>query len=129
MPFIRVELLTGKTPEFKQAVLDEIHGALVDAFAIPDDDRTQRLVERTPECFEFPAHRRPDPVLIEITCFAGRSLEAKRKLYRRLSERLQLRPGIDPRNVCVVLKEVPRENWGLGGRGADQIDLGFKVDV
>ena len=129
MPFIRVELLAGKTPEFKKAVLDEVHAALVDAFKIPDDDRTQRLVELAPEAFEFPAARRPDPVLIEITCFSGRSLEAKRQLYRRLAERLVVRPGIEPRNVCVVLNDVPRENWGFDGVGADQLELRYKVEV
>ncbi len=129
MPFIRVELLAGKTPEFKKAVLDEVHAALVDAFKIPDDDRTQRLVELAPEAFEFPAARRPDPVLIEITCFSGRSLEAKRQLYRRLAERLAVRPGIEPRNVCVVLNDVPRENWGFDGVGADQLELRYKVEV
>ena len=129
MPFIRVELLAGKSPAFKQAVLDQVHEALVEAFRIPDHDRTQRLIALPPEHFEFPIARRPDPILIEITCFTGRSLQAKRLLYRRLAERLKDRPGVDPANVCVVLKEVPRENWGLGGVGADEIDLGFKVDV
>jgi phenylpyruvate tautomerase PptA (4-oxalocrotonate tautomerase family) len=129
MPFVRIELLTGKTPEFKRALLEQVHLALVDAFRIPDDDRTQQLYELPPEAFEFPAARRPDPVLIEITCFSGRSLEAKRSLYRRLTERLGENPGVEARNVCIVLKEASRENWGLGGQGADQIDLGFKVDV
>ncbi len=129
MPFVRIELAAGKTHEFRRAVLDEVHAALVDAFRIPEDDRTQRLIELPRESFEFPAARRPDPILIEITCFAGRSLEAKRTLYRRLAERLQARPGIEPRNVCVVLKEVPRENWGFGGVASDQVDLGFKVEV
>ncbi len=129
MPFVRIQMLAGKTPEYKQAVLEQVHLALVDAFRIPDDDRTQQLYELPPEAFEFPARRRPDPVLIEITCFCGRSLEAKRQLYRRLAERLGEKPGIEARNVCVVLKEVPREDWSFGGKGADQIDLGFKVDV
>jgi 4-oxalocrotonate tautomerase family enzyme len=129
MPFVRIEVTSGKSPEFKKALLDEVHAALVDAFRIPDDDRTQRIVEHAPEAFEFPAARRPDPVIVEITCFTGRSLEAKRQLYRRLTERLAVRPGVEARNVCVVLNEVPRENWGFGGLGADQIDLGFKVNV
>jgi len=129
MPFVRIELRAGKTAAFKQAVLDEVHAALVDAFQIPDHDRTQRLIELPADAFEFPAERRPDPILIEIACFAGRSLEAKRVLYRRLAERLAERPGIEARNVCVVLNEVPRESWGFGGVGADQMQLGYKVDV
>ena len=129
MPFIRIELLAGKSPEFKQAVLDEVHAALVEAFRIPDHDRTQRLFELERAAFEFPADRRPDPILIEIACFTGRSVEAKRLLYRRVAERLGVRPGVEARNVCLVLKEVPRENWGFGGTAGDQLDLGFKVEV
>jgi phenylpyruvate tautomerase PptA (4-oxalocrotonate tautomerase family) len=129
MPFVRIEVVAGKTREFKQAVLDQVHEALVEAFRIPDHDRTQRLIELPRESFEFPVARRPDPILIEIACFSGRSVEAKRLLYRRLAERLRDKPGVDPVNVCVVLNEVPRENWGFGGVGADQIDFGFKVEV
>jgi len=129
MPFVRIELVAGKPREFRQALLDQVHEALVEAFRIPDHDRTQRLFELPAENFEFPIARRPDPILIEITCFSGRSVEAKRLLYQRIAERLKERPGVDPKNVCVVLKEVQRENWGFAGVGADQIDFGFKVEV
>jgi phenylpyruvate tautomerase PptA (4-oxalocrotonate tautomerase family) len=129
MPFVRIELLAGKTTSFKHALLDEVHAALVEAFRIPDHDRTQRLFELQPDAFEFPKDRRPDPILIEIACFTGRSTAAKQLLYRRMAERLQQRLGVEPRNVCVVLKEVPRQNWGFAGQAADQIDFGFKVDV
>ncbi len=40
-----------------------------------------------------------------------------------------MRPGIEPRNVCVVLNDVPRENWGFDGVGADQLELRYKVEV
>jgi phenylpyruvate tautomerase PptA (4-oxalocrotonate tautomerase family) len=122
-------MLAGKTVEYKQAVLDEVHAALVEAFRIPDHDRTQRLIELQKDAFEFPDERRPDPILIEIACFSGRSIEAKRRLYRRLTERLEKRPGVEPRNVCIVLKEIPRENWAFNGLAADQMDLGFRIDV
>ena len=29
----------------------------------------------------------------------------------------------------VTLIEVARENWGLGGRPASEIDVGFKIEV
>jgi hypothetical protein len=71
MPFVRIEVVAGKTREFKQAVLDQVHEALVEAFRIPDHDRTQRLIELPRESFEFPVARRPDPILIEIACFTA----------------------------------------------------------
>ena len=129
MPFVRVEMRRGKTRGFKRALLDQIHEALVEAIEIPADDRTQRLYELAPDRFEFPEHRRDDLILIEITMFKGRSTEAKRLLFRRIAERLAEKPGIDPRNVAVVLHEPPLENWGFGGVAASDTDLGFKVEV
>jgi hypothetical protein len=56
----------------------------VEAIRIPDDDRTQRIVEHEPENFESPSGSSCGYTLIEITAFPGRSGEAKRNLYRAL---------------------------------------------
>ncbi len=42
MPLVKVEIIKGKPQEYKQALLDGIHDALVEAFKIPEDDRIQR---------------------------------------------------------------------------------------
>jgi hypothetical protein len=45
MQLVKVEIFKGKTKEYKEALLDGIHDALLTAFKIPMDDRTQRLYE------------------------------------------------------------------------------------
>jgi phenylpyruvate tautomerase PptA (4-oxalocrotonate tautomerase family) len=66
---------------------------------------------------------------VEITLFAGRSLEAKRRLYQGIVRRFA-DLGIPPGEVVIVLHEVPRENWGIrGGHPASEVDLGFEVAV
>jgi phenylpyruvate tautomerase PptA (4-oxalocrotonate tautomerase family) len=38
--------------------------------------------------------------------------------------------GISADDILVVLQEPSMENWGIrGGRSADEVDLGFRVDV
>ncbi len=38
--------------------------------------------------------------------------------------------GIEPKDIRIVLYELPLENWGIrGGVPASEVDLGFKVDV
>jgi phenylpyruvate tautomerase PptA (4-oxalocrotonate tautomerase family) len=38
--------------------------------------------------------------------------------------------GVDPRDVLIVLNEIPLENWGIrGGQSAADVDLGFALDV
>lgn len=81
MPLVRLVIRTGRPVEEKRALLDAVHNALVEAFRIPEDDRTQRIDEYAPENFEIPPGRSANYTLVEITAFPGRSLEAKRNLY------------------------------------------------
>ena len=85
MPLVRVEILKGKTQEYKKAILDGVHAALVEAFKIPDDDRTQCLYELEKDCFEIPPGKTGKMTLIELTVFKGRSLEARKISIRPLS--------------------------------------------
>jgi phenylpyruvate tautomerase PptA (4-oxalocrotonate tautomerase family) len=67
--------------------------------------------------------------LISIDAFAGRSLDAKRALYAATVANLA-RVGIPKDHVKVLLREIPRENWGIrGGQAACDVELGFKIDV
>ena len=67
--------------------------------------------------------------LVEISMFPGRSLAAKRKLYKKIVENLSTL-GIPAKDIRIVLHEVPMDNWGIrGGVPASEVDIGFKVDV
>lgn len=130
MPLVKVELLKGKSREYKKAILDGVHAALAESLKIPDHDRTQRLYELDPAHFEIPPSKTENVTLIEITMFKGRSTEAKKKLYRAIVRNLAESPGIEGNDITIVLHELPLENWGIrGGKPASEVDLGFKVDV
>ena len=110
-------------------MLDAVHEALVDCFRIPDHDRTQRFVEHEPENFEIPPGRGPRYALVTIVAFAGRSLDAKRVLYKTIVDRFEAL-GMSRLDVLILLQEEPRENWGLrGGVAGCDVDLGFEVKV
>lgn len=130
MPLVKIEMIEGKSEEYKKAIMDGVHCALIDAFAIPEGDRLQRLYELSKDCFDLPENKTPDFVLIELTVFKGRSLDAKRKLYRAITDNLASSPGISPSDVLIVIHEPPLEDWGVaGGKPASEVDLGFKIDV
>jgi phenylpyruvate tautomerase PptA (4-oxalocrotonate tautomerase family) len=129
MPVVKIDTRRGLAPETKKRLLDAVHEALVTAFKIPDHDRTQRLVEHAPEDFEIPPGRGERYTVVEISVFAGRSIDAKRALYRELVERFEA-TGIPRADVFILLHEEPVENWGLrGGLAGCDIDLGFKIQV
>ena len=54
MPLVRVDMIRGKSPEYKKQVLEIIHAGLVEALGIEDWDRFQRIIEIPKEDFEVP---------------------------------------------------------------------------
>lgn len=130
MPLARITLRAGRPAAYKQAVLDAVHRALVQAFRIPDHDRLQTLIELDAEHFELPPHRTGDMAVIEITAFKGRSFEAKKRLYEAIAANLAENPGIKGDDIVIILHEPPLENWGIrGGKPASEVNIGFKVNV
>jgi phenylpyruvate tautomerase PptA (4-oxalocrotonate tautomerase family) len=129
MPIVRVEIREGKSPEYMKAVLDGVHAALVEAFKIPDWDRMQLLYELPSSRFEA-GHKSDNVTIVTITAFAGRSREAKKKLYSSLANRLSFSPGIAGSDLTIVLVEPPLEDWGIrGGKPADEADIGYDINV
>lgn len=129
MPLVRIEVRAGRWSSRRKALLDAVHTALVEALQIPDDDRTQRLYELAPEDFEISPTRSDGFVLVEITMFPGRSRDAKRHLYQAIVRNLSAL-GVAGHDILIVLHEPAMENWGIrGGIPADEVDLGFRVDV
>ena len=131
MPSELIEVRRSWSVEEEVAIVDAVHAALVAAFRIPPQDRNIRLVSHQPHRFACsPRHDRPELfTLVTVDCFAGRSVGAKRTLYRETVERLAAL-GIPPDHVTVLLRESPAENWGIrGGQAACDVDLGFDVHV
>lgn len=129
MPRIRIDILEGKPEEYKRKLLDIVHDALVEAIRIPDWDRTQILQEHKRANFDIPPGKSDKYTCIEILMFPGRSLEAKRKIYELITRNLKSALGVDESDVSIILLEPPMENWGVLGKPASEIDIGFKIDV
>lgn len=129
MPLARIEIEKGFSPEYKKAILDGVHYALVETIKIPDNDRRQRLYELDADHFEHTG-RSNQYTIIEITMFKGRSSEAKKALFRRIVDLLVVNPGIPSNDITIIIDEPPLENWGIrGGYPASEVDLGFNVKV
>lgn len=130
MPLVKIEIRKGKPKEHKKAILDGVHDALVEAIKIPDYDKFQRIYELDEANFECPETKTDNVTLIEITMFKGRSLKAKKALYKAINDNLAQNPGIDGNDITIVLYEPPLENWGVrGGKPASEVDLEFEIKV
>jgi len=131
VPSVLIEIRRAIPAEEESRLMEAVHAALREAFKILPHDRNVRLVAHEPHRFACPPERTHPELYthISIDAFAGRSVDAKRALYRGIVERLQAL-GIPADHVKILLREVPPENWGIrGGRAACDVELGFKVDV
>lgn len=131
MPSVLIEVRQRYTQEQEGAIIEGVHAALREAFKIPPGDRNVRLIVHEPHRFACPpAREKPEAYThISIDAFAGRSLEAKRCFYRTLVKNLEPL-GIPNDHVKVVLREIPKENWGIrGGQAGCDVELGFEINV
>jgi phenylpyruvate tautomerase PptA (4-oxalocrotonate tautomerase family) len=129
MPLVKLSLIEGRALEEKYEVADAVHAALVESFKIPQYDRNIRIEEYRKENFLIHPEKSEKYILVEITAFAGRTLDAKRLLYGNIVDKLQ-KIGIDPTDISIVIYEERLENWGIGGgKPACDLALGFNVNV
>lgn len=127
MPLVRISLLQGTTPEYRRAIGDGVHRAMVEALAIPPDDKFQLITEHAPGGLvydpQYVGIQRSDRVVfVQITLSAGRKPMQKRKLYKRMAEILQESPGLNPAELVINLVEVVWENWSFGNGEAQYLD-------
>jgi phenylpyruvate tautomerase PptA (4-oxalocrotonate tautomerase family) len=119
MPYSRISLLKGKSPDYLRALSNSLHNALVEAFNVPEKDRFQVIHQHEPHELIFDRDyeggpRSDDFVLIAITAGKPRSTEVKQAFYRRLAERLAEAPGIRPEDVMVVINTSLGDEWSFG---------------
>ncbi|WP_191488452.1 tautomerase family protein [Pseudomonas sp. FEN] len=123
MPFARISLLRGKSPEYLRQLSEGLHEALVENFEVPAADCFQVIHQHEVGELVFDSHylggpRSADFVLIAITAGRSRDTATKQRFYRRLVERLSTAPGIDPEDVMVVISTTQADEWSFaGGRG------------
>lgn len=119
MPLVRIDLIVGKSDEYRQAVGDAVYKALL-GFGAPADDQFQIIQEHNPSGFIYAPQylgieRSDDLLIVQITLVQGRSVEMKRDFYRALVDELKRAVAIREEDVFISLVEVATENWSFGG--------------
>jgi 4-oxalocrotonate tautomerase len=119
MPLVRIALRKGKNPEYRRAISESIHRAMVETIKIPEQDRFQIVTEHDDAGLVYdPSYlgisRSDGVILVQITLSAGRTVEVRKALFARIVQLLRESPGVRPEDVFVNLVEVAKENWSFG---------------
>ena len=127
MPLVRISLRQGTSPEYRKALGDGVHRAMIEALQIPPDDRFQVITEYPSEALIYDpqylgVHRSDRVVFVQITMSFGRKPQQKRKLFKRMAEILAQAPGLPPQDLFINLVETSWENWSFGNGEAQYMD-------
>ena len=126
MPFIRISLLRGKSPQHIRAISDGVHRALIDAYNAPADDRFHVVHQHERDEFIYDAdylgvHRTDDLVFIHIVAGNWRDTSTKQALYKAIADRLSENPGLRREDVMVILSPNQRDEWSFGNGVASYV--------
>jgi 4-oxalocrotonate tautomerase len=119
MPLVRIDLRQGKTAGYRKKIGDAIYRAMLDTINVPEHDHFQVITEHPGEGLIYDptylgVNRTDDVVFIQITLNAGRTLEQKKELFKRIAELLTQDPGVRPEDVLINLVECAKEDWSFG---------------
>ncbi len=118
MPYVRISLIKGKSPEYIKKLSDGIHQSLVESFEVPQDDRFQVIHQHEAYELVFDKHYMGGPrsenyVLICVTAGRVRSTKVKQDFYQNLVESLNKLIGIRPEDVMVVINTTQADEWSF----------------
>jgi 4-oxalocrotonate tautomerase len=125
MPLVRIAFRAGKSTQYRQAVADEVHRALVEVASVPELDRFQVLTEHAPADLIYDAtylgvNRTDDIVMIQIT-LNQRAQAVKVAIYQTIAAKLAKNPGMRPGDVLISLVPVAPEDWSFGDGKAQYV--------
>ena len=118
MPFTRISLLAGKSPDYLKAVAQSLYEALVANFEVPENDNFQVFHQLQPGEMVFDRNylggpRSDDFIHFHITTGKPRALAVKQRFYRDLVRRLAVALGIRPEDVMIIIAQSTFEEWSF----------------
>jgi 4-oxalocrotonate tautomerase len=119
MPIVRIDLIEGKSEEYRTQVGEIVYQTLLDVLNVPKGDRFHVITEHRKSDLPFDrdylgVHRSDDCIYFQIILNAGRAVELKQSFYRELTDRLHQGVRLRKEDVFINLVEVPKENWSYG---------------
>jgi phenylpyruvate tautomerase PptA (4-oxalocrotonate tautomerase family) len=119
MPFARIDLLKGKTAEYRATVADVVYRGIVDVLKAPDGDRFVVIGEHSPDNLIYDPKflgwdRSPDFILIQVTSTVGNNKDSKLAFFRYIADELKSKLSVRPDDVMINMVFVDRSDWSFG---------------
>jgi hypothetical protein len=118
MPFLKFDIVEGRTDKQIKAMLDAAHRAVLKSLGVPERDRYQLVNEHKAsrmvvEDTGLGITRTKNVVIVSVTS-RPRSQEAKQLFYKELCRELQASCDIAPSDVMVSFATNSDVDWSFG---------------
>ena len=113
----------------KGAISKAVHQSVMSALEYPPEKKFHRFIALDQSDFIYPDDRSEKYIIIELSMFEGRSISAKKALINQLYSNIGTEAGIGHQDIEITIFETPKENWGIRGMPADELKLGYKIEV
>jgi hypothetical protein len=120
MPLARIDLSEKAPPERIKIVSEAIYSAMVEIANVPLHDKFQVVTRHAADEIIYPKEGylgltyTGDLILIQITWVGGRSIEVKKKFYKRIADEIHERAGLRKEDIWINLVDDAREDWSFG---------------
>jgi phenylpyruvate tautomerase PptA (4-oxalocrotonate tautomerase family) len=120
MPLVRIDLIAGKSVEFRKTLGEIIYQAMRDIINVPPNDKFQIITEHAAgeinvaDNYLGNAYSK-DILLIQVTLNAGRTVEMKKAFFKKIADDIHTQLNVRRDDVVINLVEVAKENWSFGG--------------
>jgi phenylpyruvate tautomerase PptA (4-oxalocrotonate tautomerase family) len=120
MPLVRIDLIRGKSVEFRKTLGEIVYQAMRDVINVPPNDKFQIITEHAADELNIADNYlgnaySKDIVLIQITLNAGRTVEMKKAFFKKIADDIYAQLKLRRDDVVINLVEVAKENWSFGG--------------
>ena len=120
MPLARIDLSKDAPPERVRVVSEAIYHAMVEVANVPLHDKFQVVTRHAPDEIIYPEegylglNYTRDLIIIQVTWVSGRSVDVKKKFFRRIADEIHEKAHVRKEDVWINLVDASREDWSFG---------------
>jgi len=115
MPFVKIEIIKGKSKQYKQTLFSAINDCLYNALSVDPSKTNLRILEWELDNFLLTPGKSDKFILIEVNLLKGRDEVLKESFIEQLTMTLSQSLAIAPNDVHIILRDVSKTDWGHGG--------------
>jgi 4-oxalocrotonate tautomerase len=120
MPLVRIDLSKDAPPERVRVVSEAIYHAMVEVANVPLHDKFQVITRHARDEIIYPEegylglNYTRDLIIIQVTWVSGRSVDVKKKFFRRIADEIHEKAHVRKEDIWINLVDTNREDWSFG---------------